>query len=134
MLEWVIHCSRWSSYSEIPIIRPPMVLFKIGLNSEQVSLIKAPFTLKIHYKLPLKQVVWIMRVVLISSCFNLAEFYCSWCPRHYELKYFSSSGINKGLNYDKLSLRCNSFTVMVYEQLNYGNKFTGNGDQCIIKF
>ena len=34
-------CWKWSKYSEFPIIRPPMVLVKSGLNNEQVSLMRS---------------------------------------------------------------------------------------------
>ena len=52
--------------SEVPITRPPMVLVESGLNREQVSQnLRDTFTLK-KCILLLKQVVRIIRVVLIS--------------------------------------------------------------------
>ena len=55
-------------YSEIPIIRPPTVLVKSGLDSEQVSLMRPIFIE--NFILVLKQVVLIARVVLILSGLN----------------------------------------------------------------
>ena len=55
-------------YSEVQIIRPPLVLAEYGLNSQQVSLMRH-IDLK-KFILILKQVVLMARVVLISSGLN----------------------------------------------------------------
>ena len=58
-----IHVHNFSSiYSEVPLIRPPMVLVESGLNREQVSLMRS-------FTLVLKQVFLIVRVVLILGGF-----------------------------------------------------------------
>ena len=54
-----------SYYSEVQIIRKPMALAECGFNSEQVSLMRP-----IYFEnciMVLKQVVFIAKVVLISS-------------------------------------------------------------------
>ena len=65
-------------YSEVPLITPPMVVVESGLNSEQVSSMK-PICIE-NCILVLKQVVLIVRVVLISSglyCVN-NQIFNSW--------------------------------------------------------
>ena len=55
-------------YSEVLIIRPPVVLSESGLNSDQVSLMRPIYIEKSI--LVLKQVVLIARVVLNLSGLN----------------------------------------------------------------
>ena len=70
-------------YSEVRIIRPPMVLVESGLNSEQVSLIR-PICTEI-YILVLNQVVLILaRAILI-----LGGLYCRTLP-YYAITIFKT--------------------------------------------
>ena len=58
-------------FREVPQIRPPIVLIESDLNSEQVSLINLMRPTDNEKRTSvLKQVVLLVRVILISSGFN----------------------------------------------------------------
>ena len=64
LIKSIVQVAQLDKYSEVPIIRPPMVLVESGLNNEQVFLMRTILHWKIAF-LVLKQVVLIARMVLM---------------------------------------------------------------------
>ena len=70
-----IRSMRNAYYSEVLIIRRPMVLVKSSLYSEKVSL--DPFTLKITFLVLMQVVLIAMLALILSGLYSGTLLYCN---------------------------------------------------------